>query len=110
MNCSATGKIIEVGPISSGLSGNGKTWKRRSFVIEEDAQYSPKVEFKIFGDKVDTTDLPFGGTVKVDFSIESNKHNDRWFTECKAYRVEVLGRPQQRQQSNDSSYDDDIKF
>jgi hypothetical protein len=87
-----TGKLIKVLPTQSGQSERGE-WQRNGFVIETEGEYPRKVAFMAFGDdRVRTVQsLVPGSTVKVNFQPNSREYQDRWYTELKVTKVEVLG-------------------
>ena len=80
------GKIISVLEEKSGEGKNG-TWKSQDAVLETTGQYPKKVSFNMYGDKI--TPLKIGQEVTVSFDIESKEFNGRWFTNLKAWKVEV---------------------
>lgn len=87
-----TGKVSQILPLESGEGKNG-TWKKQYFVIEYmDGQYPKKVCIQLWGDKTDILkSLQPGTDVKVAFNVESREYNGRWYTDVKAWRVEVGG-------------------
>lgn len=111
------GVIIEIGPVTSGASG-GREWKRQEFVIEIPGQYASKLCLEI--NKPETFDFRMGEDVTVSFNVDSRKVGDRWFTNCRSWRIVRNGYqhsgntapPQQQQrgsqppQSNFSEQDD----
>ena len=81
-----TGKIIAVGDTLEGISRQGKTWRKRVFVIETIEQYPKRLALSLFNDRTEI-DLPLGRIASVDFSVESREHGGRWFTEATAWKV-----------------------
>ncbi|QDK80801.1 DUF3127 domain-containing protein [Spirosoma sp. KCTC 42546] len=84
------GKLIKVLPEVSGQSQKGP-WSKQEFVIETlDASYPKKVCLTAWGDKVaDLKQYASGDTLKATFSAESREYNDRWYTELRAFRIEL---------------------
>ena len=84
------GKLIKVLPEVSGQSQKGP-WSKQEFVIETlDASYPKKVCLTAWGDKVgDLKQFADGDTLKATFSAESREYNDRWYTELRAFRIEL---------------------
>ena len=84
------GKLIKVLPEVSGQSQKGP-WSKQEFVIETlDASYPKKVCLTAWGDKVaDLKQYATGDTLKATFSAESREYNDRWYTELRAFRIEL---------------------
>ncbi len=84
------GKLIKVLPEVSGQSQKGP-WSKQEFVIETlDASYPKKICLTAWGDKVaDLKQFADGDTLKATFSAESREYNDRWYTELRAFRIEL---------------------
>lgn len=93
------GKCILVLPVESGTSKAGKAWQKRNFIIETSGQYPKKVCLQLFGDKVEKCPNQ-GDMVKVSFDIDSREYNNRWYTQCNAYAVDVQASAQPAQQTN----------
>lgn len=85
-----TGKLVQLLPAQSGQGKNG-TWKKQEFILETEGQYPKKVCIAVWGDKADPKALQIGNTLKVDFDVESREYNGRWYTDVKAWKVEVAG-------------------
>ncbi len=84
------GKLIKVLPEVSGQSQKGP-WSKQEFVLETlDASYPKKVCLTAWGDKVaDLKQYATGDTLKATFSAESREYNERWYTELRAFRIEL---------------------
>jgi hypothetical protein len=83
------GKLTHVLPVQSGEGKNG-TWKKQDFIIETDGQYPKKVCLTIWGDKFNETFLTIGNELLVSFDAESREYNGRWFTDLKAWKIELV--------------------
>jgi len=84
------GKLMHVLAVQTGEGKNG-TWKKQDFVIETDGQYPKKVCLTIWGDKFNETFLTIGNELLVSFDAESREYNGRWFTDLKAWKIELAG-------------------
>jgi hypothetical protein len=84
------GKLHKLLPEVSGQGRNG-VWKKQEFVIETNDQQFPKmVCLSIWGDKTDDLkQFALGDTLKVTFNVESREYNERWYTEARAWRIEL---------------------
>jgi hypothetical protein len=84
------GKLIKVLPEVTGQGKNGP-WNKQEFVIETlDSQYPKKVCMTAWGEKAnDLKQFADGDTLKATFSAESREYNDRWYTELRAFRIEL---------------------
>ena len=83
-----TGIIVDVLPITSGTSKNGKSWKKQEVAIEVPGQYPKIVAFSFFGDKCESHGLIIGQEATIHINIESRKYNDRYFTEVSCWKVD----------------------
>jgi hypothetical protein len=84
------GKIVQLLPLQTGAGKNG-TWKKQDFVIETDGQYPKKVCIAAWGDKVGPETLQVGNDVNVSFDVESREYNGKWYTDLKAWKVDLDG-------------------
>jgi hypothetical protein len=92
-------KLVQLLPLQTGSGKNGE-WKKQDVIVETSGQYPKKVCISIWGDKIDAAKLKPGNVLKIDFDIESREYNSRWYTDVKAWRVEIEGG-----KSNDSAQD-----
>jgi len=84
-----TGKIIEVLPAQVGQSQKGE-WKKQLFILETEDQFPKKLCIETWNDKLNLS-LGASQTVKVYFDIESREFNGKWYTNLKAWKMEVVG-------------------
>lgn len=84
------GKIIEVLPKKSGQSANG-SWRKQEFILETEGQYSKKICFMAWGDKIDQFKIKQGEHLVVSVDLESREFNGRWYTDVKSWKVSRLG-------------------
>lgn len=84
-----TGKLIKILPEMRGESQRGP-WVRGGFVIEADGDYPRQVAFTTFGEDrlAMVQNVPLNSPVVVNFTIESREFNERWYTDCRASRVQ----------------------
>ena len=83
-----TAKLIQLLPIQIGTGKNGE-WKKQDIIVETDGQYSKKVCISIWGDKINNDQLLIGNLLKIDFDIESREYNSKWYTDIKAWKIEI---------------------
>jgi len=83
------GKIVQMLPLQTGEGKNGP-WKKQDFVLETDAQYPKKVCIAVWGDKIEAEKLQVGNQVNVFFDVESREYNGRWYTDVKAWRIDMM--------------------
>ncbi len=117
-----TGKIIEILPERSGESARG-AWRKQEYVMEVEGQYSKKICFMAWGDKIDEFSIRQGESVVASVDLESREYNGRWYTDVKAWRVSRAEDPNIRSTNetvpdefprkgieNVSALDDEIPF
>jgi hypothetical protein len=86
-----TGKITQVLPEKSGTSARGP-WRKQEFILETaQGEFARQVCFMIWGDKIDQLGVQQGQDVTVHFDLESREFNGRWYTDCKAWRIDPAG-------------------
>jgi hypothetical protein len=83
-----TAKLTQVLPIQTGSGKNGE-WKKQDIIVETDGQYPKKICVTVWGDKINNSQLQIGNELKIDFDIESREYNGRWFTDIKAWKIEL---------------------
>jgi hypothetical protein len=83
-------KLIQLLPQQTGTGKNGQ-WKKQDIIVETESQYPKKICISVWGDKIDAAQLQAGNQLKIDFDIESREYNGRWYTDVKAWKVEVAG-------------------
>ena len=83
-------KVIQLLPLQTGTGKNG-TWKKQDMVVETEGQYPKKVCISVWGDKINPSHLAVGNKLKIDFDVESREYNSRWYTDVKAWKVELVG-------------------
>jgi hypothetical protein len=85
-----TAKLTQILPVQTGSGKNGE-WKKQDIIVETDGQYPKKICISVWGDKINAKQLVVGNKLKIDFDVESREYNSRWYTDVKAWKVEVLG-------------------
>lgn len=85
-----TARLIQVLPLQSGVSKNGE-WKKQDIVVETSGQYPKKVCISIWGDKINESQLQIGNDLSIEFDVESREYNGRWYTDVKAWKVDLAG-------------------
>lgn len=82
------GKLIHLLPLQSGEGKNG-IWKKQDIVIETTSQFPKKVCISVWGDKINPEMLKIGNHLTIQFDIESREYNAKWYTDIKAWKVEM---------------------
>lgn len=85
------GIVLEILPVQSGTSKTGKDWQKLEFVIETNEQFSKKIAFTLFGDKLSLlAGISIGESVDVHFNLESREFEGRWFHNINAWRIDTV--------------------
>ena len=84
-----TAKLIQLLPPQTGIGKNGE-WKKQDIILETDGQYPKKICISIWGDKINESQLIVGNSLIIDFDIESREFSGRWYTDVKAWKIEVM--------------------
>jgi hypothetical protein len=98
-----TAKLTQLLPIQTGNGKNGE-WKKQDIIVETDGQYPKKVCVSIWGDKINESQLVVGNLLIIDFDIESREFSGRWYTDLKAWKIELAN-----QEINSSNQLDNIE-
>ena len=85
-----TAKLVQLLPLQTGSGKNGE-WRKQDIIVETAGQYPKKVCISVWGDRIDEKKLKPGNVLKIDFDIESREYNSRWYTDVKAWKIEVQG-------------------
>ena len=85
-----TARLIQVLPLQSGSGRNGE-WKKQEIIVETDGQYPKKVCISMWGDKINEPVLQVGNMLDISFDVESREYNGRWYTDVKAWKVDMAG-------------------
>lgn len=96
------GKLVQLLPLQTGEGKNG-VWKKQEVILETEGQYPKKVCIAFWGDKINEQLLQIGNEVNVSFDIESREYNGRWYTDVKAWKVDLVSAGGGEDQS-DASY------
>ena len=111
-----TAKLVQTLPVQTGNGKNGQ-WKKQDVIVETEGTYPKKICVSIWGDKINESQLKPGNMLKIDFDVESREYNGRWYTDVKAWKVEVAGSEAtpvtsgpQYQPASSQAADDDLPF
>jgi hypothetical protein len=85
-----TAKLIQLLPLQTGTGKNGE-WKKQDIIVETGEKFPKKICVSVWGDKIDAKKLKPGNMLKIDFDVESREYNSRWYTDVKAWKIEVDG-------------------
>mgnify|MGYP001596354596 CR=1 FL=1 len=84
------GKIVQILEPQSGTSTRG-AWKKQDFVLETTEQYPKKICISCWNDKADEiANYKPNDMLKVAVNIESREYNTKWYTDIKAWKIEII--------------------
>ncbi|MBP5338840.1 MAG: DUF3127 domain-containing protein [Prevotella sp.] len=91
-----SGKIIAILPASSGVSARtGNPWMSQEYVLEVPGQYPRRMMFRVFGeDRIKMYNIQPGEDVTVQFDIDAQEYQGRWYNRINAFNV-YRGQPAQ---------------
>lgn len=82
------GQFIQKLSEESGVSANGKAWRKQAAIIETIETYPKKVCLSFFGDKVDHLSNVYpGAKVTASVNIESREFNGKWYTNIDCWKL-----------------------
>lgn len=84
-----TAKLIQLLPLQTGTGKNG-LWKKQEIIVETMDQYPKKICLSIWGDKINGSLLQVDKFLKLDYEIESREYSGKWYTDVKAWRIELV--------------------
>lgn len=92
MALDVTGTLIKILPEVTGAGKNGTNWLKQEFVLETEDQFPKKVCLSLWGDKVnELKKYALGDKITASLNLESREYNERWYTEARAWRLELAG-------------------
>ena len=101
-----TAKLVQLLPLQTGTGKNGQ-WKKQDVIVETEGQYPKKVCISIWGDKINEDLLKVGSQLNFSFDVESREYNGRWYTDVKAWKIEVAGAAPVDRPADDQVYFDE---
>ena len=84
-----TAKLLTLLPLQTGKGKNGD-WKKQDFIVETGDTYPKKICVSVWGDKINPSVLIVGNDLRIDFDLESREYNGRWYTDVKAWKIELV--------------------
>lgn len=92
MSLTVKGKLVKILNPESGVARAGNSWKKQEFVVETNDQFSRKICFTLFNDKVTLLKgLAVGDDLEVSFDIDSREFNNKWFHNINAWKIDLIG-------------------
>jgi len=95
-------KIVKLLPLQTGAGRNGE-WKKQDIIVQTSGNYPKTICVSIWGDKIKNEQLLVGNSLKIDIEIESREYNGKWYTDVKAWRIELdtTNAPDSRENTTD---------
>ncbi|MFW6348391.1 MAG: DUF3127 domain-containing protein [Cyclonatronaceae bacterium] len=91
MSLEISGTLHQILPKQTGESKRGP-WEKQDFVIETQDKFPKKVCCTLWGDKTNMLqNLSTGTPLNVSINIESREYRGKWYTDVKAWKLEVGG-------------------
>lgn len=83
------GQLIKIFEPVTGTGRTGQQWKRQDLLIEVQGQFPKKICFSVNSDKTPIDSLKIGDMITVSINIESREYNGRWFTDIRAWKIDI---------------------
>ena len=100
-----SGKVIKALPLQSGTGKNG-VWKKQDYILEIPSEKFPKkVCITLWGENIDKFNIREGNSITAGIDIESREYNGKWYTDVKAWKVNMNDSTSTEQFSNVVSND-----
>ncbi len=91
-NLKIEARVVEIQEVKTGTSNAGKDWSNQVFVLETEDRYPKLAAFQASGKLLEDVKLMrVGQIVTVHFDVVSRKHNDSWYTQANAWKIEGVG-------------------
>ena len=73
-----------------GSADQGENWSKQDFSITTVDKYSKEVRISVWNANIEwLSRCKLGDEVVVLFNVQSRKHNDKYYTELSAWRIDV---------------------
>ena len=104
-----TGRVLQVISPETGEGKNGK-WQKQTIVIElaGDTKYPKQVALTLWKEQVGK--YKEDDTITAQIDIESRQHKGRWYTDIRAWKIEVQQRREQQSVIVQPEETDDLPF
>lgn len=94
-----SGLITQALPEESGVSKNGKAWRKRAFVMTYDnsnPQFPKSVVFDVFGEKIDQLAIVQGQEYELEIDFEARPWQNKVYLQASCWKATALNpQPQQ---------------
>lgn len=90
-----TGEITQIMPVQTGTKKDGGTWQKQIFILKTDEAYNNLYCFDVFGDEKVANLTKYnkvGDTVNVEFNIQTNDYQGKYFTSLQAWKISKIGK------------------
>ena len=78
-------KIITILPATQ-----GPNWTKQEVIFEQIEQGNKCLSGLVINNKIDLTSFSKGDEVSLDFYIESREYNQKWYTDFKLWKIELI--------------------
>lgn len=86
------GQLKSIYPVKSFKNSHGHEHEVQEFDFEEVKRYPKLIIFSCYNEKIKLLKgIEPGDIIRVHFQIESNRHNERAYTNLKVYEIEKIG-------------------
>jgi hypothetical protein len=94
------GRLFKKLPVQTGQGRNGE-WKKQEIVLELEGTYPKKVCIAVWGEKINVASFQEGVMLNAFVDVESREWQDKWYTDVKAWKIDVLDNNTSRQEGSE---------
>lgn len=110
-NLKIEARVVEIQEVKTGTSNAGKDWSNQVFVLETEDRYPKLAAFQAIGKLLeDVKLLRVGQMATVHFDIVSRKHNESWYTQANAWKIESAAPVQEQTATVTTEAEEDLPF
>lgn len=84
------GVISAALPVASGVSSNGREWKRASYILVYDnsnAQYLKSILFDVMGDRIEQLNLQQGQEYEIEVDFSTREYNGKTYMSASCWKA-----------------------
>lgn len=100
MSLELTAKLINILPVQNIQGKNGPLTKQE-FIVETEEQYPKKVCVSAWNDTAKVIQgIKPQSLIKVGITVESREYNGRWYSEVKAWKIDLINGDKESNDNN----------
>jgi len=99
---SIKGKLIKKLNPDSGISKEGRGWKKQNFIVDTGSKFNSEICFQVFGEEriQMLNNFNLNDDIEVSFNLYSKEFNNRYFHNIDAWKI-LKSNPEQDQKEEE---------